>query len=63
MKFPFAITVAIEAEIENIVPDGEENMEVTLSANGCEAKCCFDAVQRGITVQATSSQRGSPVGH
>jgi len=43
MKFPFTIAVGIEAEVESITPDGRGNTEVTLSANGREAKVCYDA--------------------
>ena len=43
MKFPFAITVWIEPEIESIIPDGHGNIEVTLTANAREARGCFDA--------------------
>ena len=43
MKFPFTIAVGIEAEVESIIPDGNGNIEVTLSANGREARLCYDA--------------------
>jgi hypothetical protein len=43
MKFPFTIVVSIEVEVQSIVPDGSGNTEVTLSANGREAKCFYDA--------------------
>ncbi len=43
MRLPFTIEVRIEPEVESIIPDGNGGFEATLSANGREAKCCFDA--------------------
>ena len=43
MKFPFRIEVQLNAEVESMTPDGEGNIEVTLSANGKQAKCYYDA--------------------
>lgn len=43
MRFPFTVEIKIEPEVESAIPDGNGNSEVTLLANGREAKCCFDA--------------------
>jgi hypothetical protein len=43
MKFPFLLEVAVEAEVVSVAPDGDGNIEVTLSANGREAKMRYDA--------------------